>query len=484
MNKILKICVPLLLFSVCGNLPAEEFVHWYDAYVILKVPRYKLRRFPIPYKRVRCKRKCILRVERRHWKEVKDRLSYVEVVKEPAFKDIFPEYWKTRKLSLGYKSYRRVVRWLIWFRRKHPRHVRLLRVGKSWKGRTIWALRLFRGRYKSKPNIYINAAHHGNEVLSIEYALDVAQFLVQNTETYERSLRKKEKRNISEKAKLAYDLLEKYNVYVVPVINSDGLERFWTVSYTEGRKNARKQRRYQRKKFGVDLNRNYPFMWNSGIEKASSDDPNSPYYRGKKPASEPETKAIIRFAKKYSFVFSVSFHTYATKILIPYTINGLKNPVPDYPTYIAERIVKAGISYREEKEFKAVKQLYPVDGTDQDWLFHTFGTLAYIYEGSHQNPPWRVAKKSIHGMRLMMIETWKVLLDYPVAIFRTKPSTVWKPSKLLLQEKESWRTNPKGIGYFFPALLYEKYFEVYFPEEKKTVKLFCFHSYCKEHINK
>ena len=47
---------------------------------------------------------------------------------------------------------------------------------------------------------------------------------------------------------------------------------------------------------GVDLNRNFGFKW--GLDDGSSNNPCDETYRGPKPHSEPETKAIARYAKQ------------------------------------------------------------------------------------------------------------------------------------------------------------------------------------------
>lgn len=72
------------------------------------------------------------------------------------------------------------------------------------------------------------------------------------------------------------------DLWVVPTYNPDGLAR-------GTRKNAR----------GVDLNRNFPFRWA---------DLDGRYESGPRPASEPETRAMIRFLKRIKPQRIISFH--------------------------------------------------------------------------------------------------------------------------------------------------------------------------------
>lgn len=72
------------------------------------------------------------------------------------------------------------------------------------------------------------------------------------------------------------------DMWLIPVLNPDGLKR-------RARKNAR----------GVDLNRNYPYDW----KRLSGS-----YYSGPKPASEPETRALMKFLRAVKPDRLVSFH--------------------------------------------------------------------------------------------------------------------------------------------------------------------------------
>jgi len=72
------------------------------------------------------------------------------------------------------------------------------------------------------------------------------------------------------------------DVWVVPVVNPDGLSR-------GTRKNAH----------GVDLNRNFPYSWR---------DLDGRYESGPRAASEPETRALIAFLRDVRPRWIVSFH--------------------------------------------------------------------------------------------------------------------------------------------------------------------------------
>jgi murein peptide amidase A len=124
-------------------------------------------------------------------------------------------------------------------------------LGKSVQGRPIVAWHL--GETK-KPTIVLIAGMHGNEPAPTAIL---------------RTLR-------DGKSVHGVDL------WVVPAYNPDGLAQ-------RSRRNAR----------GVDLNRNYPYHWAPLA---------GPYYSGPKPASEPETRAMMKFLARVRPDYVLSFH--------------------------------------------------------------------------------------------------------------------------------------------------------------------------------
>src|SRR5690606_22812703 len=86
-----------------------------------------------------------------------------------------------------------------------------------------------------------------------------------------------------------------------------------TGSYRSWRKNRRNNGNGS---YGVDLNRNYGFMWGTG---GASKSPSSEVYMGTEPFSEPETSAIRDFVRsKTNTKVLLTFHTFSELILYPW----------------------------------------------------------------------------------------------------------------------------------------------------------------------
>jgi protein MpaA len=130
--------------------------------------------------------------------------------------------------------------------------VQTRRLGTSVKGRPIYAYRV--GDPDAKVTAVAMSTFHGNEPAT-------RQIL--------RSIRDGRK-------------VRGIDLWLIPTINPDGLAR-------HTRKNAR----------GVDLNRNFPWRWA---------DLDGTYESGRGPASEPETRALMRFFEAVRPRFVVSFH--------------------------------------------------------------------------------------------------------------------------------------------------------------------------------
>jgi len=98
------------------------------------------------------------------------------------------------------------------------------------------------------------------------------------------------------------EFFEKVGIAIMPSANPDEAERMAKGHTSYLRVNSA----------GVDLNRNFPSDWNviSDMYGLSTADPESATYRGPRPASEPETRAIIKFIESLKPISVFSLHCY------------------------------------------------------------------------------------------------------------------------------------------------------------------------------
>ena len=98
------------------------------------------------------------------------------------------------------------------------------------------------------------------------------------------------------------DILDKFDFYIVPLLNPDGIHFSQLRPEDGGRRYWRKNRRKNEGNSagkpecdGVDLNRNFDFQWDG---KASNPNICGTNYRGASGFSEPETQAVRDFIMK------------------------------------------------------------------------------------------------------------------------------------------------------------------------------------------
>ena len=254
---------------------------------------------------------------------------------------------------------------------RHTDVARVEVIGRSLQGRPLLALVVSDGATDPEPAFLLNGAHHGSELMSVDSVVAAAQWLLENRATNK------------DAARIVHDS----EVWCVPLVNPDGLAAFFDHSARAGRKNGRDVDGNGRVDpwDGVDLNRNYPFKWGSLGERASRRWPLHRFFRGSTAGSEPEAQAMMAIARNRRFVAAISFHTLSTVLLAPYTVRGARSPEPDAPGLVGKALVDAMPVLPGQRPFKVGREIYAVDGTDQDWHRYENGTLAYILEGRRHN---------------------------------------------------------------------------------------------------
>ena len=166
------------------------------------------------------------------------------------------------------------------------------------------------------PTMYVDGVHHGNEGMSAEAAFLFLQ-------------------DILERSNADPSYLEGKRLVVTPVMNADGY-------FQDCRNNWD----------GVDLNRNYPYMWGMyGTSDTRGTCPASGTYRGPSEGSETETQANMELMRGMNLYVYFSGHTGSNDIVLPWKITGeFAVPIADwelYENFLNESTNVSGLTYRD-----------------------------------------------------------------------------------------------------------------------------------------
>jgi predicted deacylase len=266
-------------------------------------------------------------------------------------------------LNGDFHSYRELESDLEALENAYPGTVKLAIIGTSLEGRNIYAVKLSDDpeRNDGEPGILILGCHHAREWISVDVPLFLARYLAESA--------------ASDPA--VRSLLARGEIWIVPLVNPDGLEYSIDV-YRYWRKNRRAN---SDGSFGVDLNRNYGYMW--GLDDAgSSPSPLSEVFRGTSAFSEPETRAVRDLFLSREFRAVVSFHSFSQAILYPW---GYADVATDRDEALREiGLEMAGlieaVNGRAYFCGRAASALYVTNGDTTDWTFAETGVPSYTIE--------------------------------------------------------------------------------------------------------
>ncbi|MDP8970340.1 MAG: M14 family metallopeptidase [Actinomycetota bacterium] len=214
----------------------------------------------------------------------------------------------------------------------------------SIEGRTIHALRIGGGNGDDRPGLLVLAGVHAREIVNPDLVVSFALRICQ-AYTARSGLSFGGKRYPAEDVRTVLDGLD---LFCVPLVNPDG--RVWVQS-PAGDPMWRKNRNPNpgRACMGVDINRNYDFLWPSGI--GTSTDACSEVFKGERAFSEPETRNVRHLLDEYPHIeCMVDVHSYSELILYPWgdDDNQTTDPAQNFanPAFDGQRGV-VGSGYRE-----------------------------------------------------------------------------------------------------------------------------------------
>ena len=255
---------------------------------------------------------------------------------------------------------------------KYPDLVKLVVLGETHKGRDIIALKVTKNANKtpdgSRPAVVYSSTQHAREWISTEVNRRLLNYYLKN---YEKDDKIKK-------------LLGKRELWFLLVCNPDGYEytfdaeRLW-------RKNLRDNDNDGKTTVldGVDPNRNFPENWNYDGEGSSGQSADETY-RGPSPASEPETKAMIKLFNMSKPEMQVNYHSYGPLLLYPV---GWQQETysDDHPIYLALSGTDKDPAIKGyDPDLGA--ELYTTNGDTNDWAHADRGTLSWTPELGEGKP--------------------------------------------------------------------------------------------------
>ena len=281
----------------------------------------------------------------------------------------------------GYYTHQELVDRLISLANDYPDLVKLISIGSSAEGRDIWAIKLSDNveTDENEPEVLYTGLHHSREPMSYMNLFYFMDWLLDNYSS----------------DSLAQHLINNRELWFIPAINPDGLVYNQTIAPNGGG--------MQRKNMietcdggvdGIDLNRNYSYMWGYDNE-GSSPDGCSETYRGSFPFSENETQAVKNFVESKNFPIALNYHSYSNLLIYPLGY-AYDNPIPQNDLDLLIEYGEDMVQFNGYALGSGPELLYPVNGEACDWMYGSEGILAYTPEiGSFNDGFWPATERII-----------------------------------------------------------------------------------------
>ena len=234
----------------------------------------------------------------------------------------------------------------------YPSIAQLDTIGFSYEGRAILAMHVSDNPSveEGEPEVLVVGNHHARELMSVEIPLYVMRRLLDGYGT----------------DPVITSLVNGRSIWILPILNPDG--HVYVEQNSGGQSSGwwRKNRRPNADgTFGVDLNRNYGYLW-GWDDVGSSPIPASDVYRGTAPFSEPETAAFRAFIDAHAFTISASIHSYGELFLYPWGYATLDTPEHDVFSAIGDSVSSQN-GYRSGNPKSGA--IYLTNGGMDDWVY-------------------------------------------------------------------------------------------------------------------
>lgn len=234
-------------------------------------------------------------------------------------------------------------------------------IGQTIEGRDMWMVKISDnpGMNETEPEVLYTALHHAREPVGAMQMMFYMYYLLENYDN----------------DPFIQTLVDNTEMYFIPVVNPDGYVYNQTTNPNGGGM-WRKNRRITGTPGcdGIDLNRNYGYMWgydNSG----SSPDPCDETYRGTAAFSEPEIAAIRDFCESHEITSALNYHTYGNLLL--YAWGYIPDPCPDDNLCHAHATLMTQDNHYTFGPGNTT--IYATNGGSDDWMYGEQTTKGKIF---------------------------------------------------------------------------------------------------------
>jgi hypothetical protein len=259
----------------------------------------------------------------------------------------------------------------------HPTIARKVAVGKSYQGRTIWAVKISDnvGLDETEPEVLFDGGTHSDEHMGVEMALKIVHWLADG---YGKDTR-------------ITNIVNSREVWVILSVNPDGAA--YDISggkFHLWRKN--RQPNAGTTAIGTDINRNFGYRW-GGVGRTSTN-PAAITYQGPSAFSTPEARTVRDFLAsrvvngRQQIRSAITFHEYGRLVMWPYGYTTANIPadmtVDDHNALVLiGKHMAATNGYRPEQ----ASDLYGTSGTTRDFEYGMYRIFAYTFELSVKDYP-------------------------------------------------------------------------------------------------
>jgi hypothetical protein len=232
---------------------------------------------------------------------------------------------------------------MITIAQNNPSFTRLETLGMSVSNRLILAMKFSDNPQldENEPAVHFEANIHGDEKITWGVLMEMVKYLAASYGTDTTVTR----------------LIDSREIWLLPMVNPDGYE-------TPTRYNDN----------GVDLNRNWGWMWQNGRA------------RGSGPMSEPESKAQLNHILRHPFVTYVSYHSGTEFISHPWSYTYSRhNTIPELTliSWLSSRYD----NYTRYTYGQGADSMYSINGSTKDFNYGYDGSMGWSIEVHYTKTP-------------------------------------------------------------------------------------------------